>query len=310
LFRRNDDRRIRARRRVDDVDLDSLLGLVADSLGYGCAFTDDGTSMTLTGPRRIVVKLAGLRREAGRRPREDWPALVSEHLAHSVAAAADPLDVCDLAQVRPLLRTRAYLEDDLEAAGIPDPTRVIGRHLTAELVEILTVGYGGSVRAVRPEEAFCWPIPPGQALDLAVGNALTDERLSADRIDLGGVVVTKLTGSTASATSHLRRLDAYVPLPRDGVLVALPHPGQLLVHPVEGLAVVRAIERMRLFAQRVYTGRPDGLSPHVYWWHDDRLTHIRADLVPHGDGQLKLVVAPPPEFARLLAAMASRSRAV
>ncbi|HEY9523150.1 MAG TPA: hypothetical protein VIR33_07910 [Thermopolyspora sp.] len=305
---RRRDRRTSVRRRTADSDLDSLLALVADSLGYGCEFATDGSAMMLIGPRKITVRLTGLRREAGRRPREDWPRLVSEHLTHSVATAADPLDACDYTQVRPLLRTRAYLEDDLTGAGIPDPTRVIGRHLTPDLVEILTVGYGGQVRPVRPEEAFCWPVTPGQALELAVSNALADERLSAERVDLGGVTVTRLTGSTASAVVHLRRLGDYLPVPRDGVLTALPHPGLLVVHPVDGMAVIRAIERLRLFAQRVYSGRRDGLSPHVYWYRDGRITHIRADLVPHGDGRVKLVVAPPPEFSRLLATLAARSR--
>lgn len=305
LFRRLDERRRRARRRADDADLDALLALVAETLGYDHVFARDGSSMLLTGPRTVTVRLTGLRREAARRSREDWPSLASEHLSRAVSG--DALDACDLAQVRPLLRTRVLLEDDLVAAG--DPTRVIGRHLSADLVEVLTVGYGGRVRPVRPEEALCWPITPGQALDIAVANALADERLAAAPLDLGGVVVTKLTGFTAAAAAHLRGLDAYVRVPRDGVLVALPYPGQLVVHPVDGVHVVRAIERMRLFAQRVYTDHPEGLSPQVYWWRDARLTRIPAEFRPYGDGQVKLVVAPPPEFARLLAAIASRRTA-
>src|SRR5690606_8286965 len=119
-----------------------------------------------------------LRREAARRPREDWPVLASGHLSRAVAGGGAALDACDLAQVRPLLRSRALLAGDLAAVGVTDPTRVIGRHLTPELVEILTVGYGGRVRPVRPEEAFCWPITPDEALDIAAGNALADERLT------------------------------------------------------------------------------------------------------------------------------------
>jgi hypothetical protein len=307
LFRRLDERRRRARRRADDADLDALLALVAETLGYDCVFARDGASMLLTGPRTVTVRLAGLRREAARRPREDWPMLASEHLSRTVAGAAETFDVCDFAQARPLLRTRALLAGDLAAAGI-DPTRVIGRRLGDGLVEILTVGYGGRVRPVRPEEAYCWPIPPAQALDIAIRNALADERLTAAPLDLGGVVVTKLTGFTASAAAHLRGIGGYLRVPRDGVLVALPRAGQLVVHPVEGLGVVRAIERMRLFAQRVYTDHPEGLSPQVYWWRDGRLSRIPAEFAPHGD-RVKLVVSPPPEFARVLAAMANRRTA-
>lgn len=293
-------------RSAADADLDALLALVAEDLGYRCEFAADGSAVDLvSGTDRITVRLTGLRREVGRRCREDWPKLAAAHLGHAVADAGRGLDVCDLAQVRPLLRTRVYLEDDLPAAGVPDLTRVIGRHLTAELVELLTVGYGGAVRPVRPEEAFCWPIPPGQALEVAAANALADERLRVERADLGGgVTVFLLTGATASAAAHLRRLAGYLPVPPGGVLVALLHPGGIAVHPVDGLGVIPALERLRLHAQRYYDTHPDGISPYVYWWHGERLVHIRADLVAEGD-RLHLVISPPPEFARLLARFAA-----
>ncbi|WP_433378623.1 hypothetical protein [Streptosporangium sp. CA-115845] len=300
LFRRHRDRRIEALPRpIEEVDLDSLLALVADSLGYACAFDPGGAVLTLTGPRRVVVRLAGLRAEALRRSREDWPVLVSEHLAHVLATADEPLDACDLEQVRPMLRTRIQLDDDLDSA------RVVGRHLTADLVEVLTIGYGPAGRPVRPEEVGCWPITAAQALDVALENARQDERLSVTEGDLGGVAVRRLTGPTAGAAAHLRRLGDYLPVPSDGVLVALPDPATLIVHPVEGIGVVRAIERLRLFAQREFDLRAEALSPQVYWWHGGRLSLIRADLVSQ-DGQTRLVVAPPPDFARVLAAMAAR----
>lgn len=308
LFRRLDERR-RARRRAEDADLDALLALVAESLGYAPVFSRDGSAMLLTGPRTVTVRLAGLRREAARRPREDWPALASEHLSRTLTGVAEALDVCDFAQARPLLRTRVLLAADLAAAGITDPSRVVGRYLNDELVELLTVGYGARVRPVRPEEVFCWPVTPGEALDIAVGNALADERLTPAPLDLGGVTVTKLTGYTASAAAHLRGLDSYLAVPRDGVLVALPYPGQLVVYPVEGLNVVRAIERMRLYAHRVYTDHPEGLSPQVYWWRSGRLVRIPAEFARTGERRVKLVVSPPPEFARLLSAMANRRSA-
>ena len=246
-----------------------------------------------------MVRLAGLRAEALRHSREDWPVLVSDHLAHVLATVDEPLDACDLDQVRPMLRTRIQLDDDLDSAP------VVGRHLTADLVEVLTIGYGAAGRPVRPEEVGCWPITAAQALDVALENARQDERLSVTEGDLGGVAVRRLSGPTAGAAAHLRRLGDYLPVPVDGVLVALPDPATLIVHPVEGIGVVRAIERLRLFAQREFESRAEALSPQVYWWHAGRLSLIRADLVSQ-DGQIRLVVAPPPDFARVLAAMAAR----
>ncbi|MFC6086504.1 hypothetical protein [Sphaerisporangium aureirubrum] len=284
-----------AERPVEDVDLDSLLGLVAESLGYGYSFQRDGAALELSAPRRrITVRLAGLRLEAARRPREDWPVLVAEHLSGAAGRDPDLPDVCDLAAVRPLLRTRVVRAEALE-----DPSRVIGRHIAADLVEILTV----SGRAVRPAEAFCWEIPPGEAMDLAARNVLDDEKLATERLDLEGVPAWRLSGSAASAAVHLRRVQDYLLVSPDGVMVALPNPGEMIVHPVDGLSVMRAIERLWLFARREYHAGEGGLSPHVYWWNHGRLTRIQADLVVQ-NGQRRLVVAPPPEFARLLADLA------
>ncbi|MGW4423749.1 hypothetical protein [Streptosporangium sp. NPDC004631] len=300
LFRRHRNRQTGGPARpVEEVDLDSLLALVADTLGYTCAFAADGGTLTLSGPRRVVVRLAGLRTEARRRSREDWPVLVSEHLAHALAAMDEPFDACDLARVRPLLRTRIQRDDDL------GPARVVGRHLTADLVEVLTVGHGAARRPIRPEEVGCWPITAAQALEEALTNAHREERLTVAEADLGGVPVRWLSGATASVAAHLRRLGDYLPVPADGALVALPDPATMIVHPVESIGVVRAIERLRLFAQRECDRLADALSPQVYWWRDGRLALIRADLVRHG-GQTRLVVAPPPEFARILAALAAR----
>ncbi|MET9246358.1 hypothetical protein [Nonomuraea sp. NPDC003709] len=286
LFKR--DRRP-SRRPVEDVDLDSLLSLVAESLGYSFEFAKDGGSVTLRGDMELVVRLTGLRREAGRRAREDWPMLVSEHLAHAVATAGERLDVCDLEQARPLLRTRVDAVD-----AVPDLTRVVGRHLNADLVELL---FAGS-RPVRPEQAGCWPVAAAKAIDLAVSNVRREERLELETILLSGTPVTRLTAMTPAAATHLRWLGDYLPVPSDGVLVVLPDPYTLLVHPVDGIGVVRAIERLR-----VHAARTDGLSSQVYWWHEERLTLIRADIVAQ-DGQTRLVVAPPPEFARVLARLA------
>ncbi|WP_308249884.1 hypothetical protein [Sphaerisporangium fuscum] len=298
LFRRNRNRDRRAgvpRRPIEDVDLDSLLALVADNLGYDCAFDADGSSLTLSGPRHVTVRLSGLRREAVRRPREDWPVLVSGHLTRAVSRADGLPDVCDLPQVRPLLRTRVVRAEDLG----DDPSRLIGRHIGSDLVEILTV----SGRAVRPEEAFCWPLPPGEALDVAVGNVLADEKLSAERVDLDGTPAWVMTGSAESAAVHLRRIGDYLPAAPDGLMVALPRPGEMVVHPIGGLSVMRAIERLWLLARREYHSHDDGLSPHVYWWHRGRLARIETELVDQ-NGQRRLVVTPPPEFARLLATFA------
>src|SRR5690606_5143633 len=102
-------------------------------------------------------------------------------------------------------------------------SRIIGRHLSADLIEVLTIG----ARPVRPEEAFCWPISPAEALDVAVGNALADELPMVSRLDLGGIEASLL--SAPSAAAQLYRLTDHVLVPPNGMLVALPHRGALAV---------------------------------------------------------------------------------
>src|SRR5262249_23904632 len=123
-------------------------------------------------------------------------------------------------------------------------------------------------------------------------------KLTVESIELSGTPITRLTGRTPAAATHLRWLADYLPVPPDGVLVALPDPYTLLIHPVDGIGVVRALERLRVHAAKV-----DRMSDQVYWRHESHLTHTRADIV-FQDGQPRLVVAPPPEFARVLARLA------
>ncbi|RJL36069.1 hypothetical protein [Bailinhaonella thermotolerans] len=281
---------------AEDVDLDSLIALVAESRGYAYAF--DGAHVRLVGPREVTVALPPLRAQARRTDRGRWPALVSEHLAAALDRH-DPVDASDLSAVRHLLRVRVYADDDLGATGLA-PDRVVGRHLTPELVEVLVVQESGFVRAVRPEEARAWPLPAGHVLELARANAREQESLSAVPVDLGGGAKAQLlTGLTWSAAVHLHWLERYLDLPRHGALVAIPNSETLAVHPVEGVGCVRALERLRRLAQALYDEGPASLTPHVYWWRSDApLARVGAEF----DGD-RLVVSPPPEFSRLLLAL-------
>ncbi|MFD2351653.1 hypothetical protein ACFSTC_23720 [Nonomuraea ferruginea] len=147
----------------------------------------------------------------------------------------------------------------------------------------------------RPAAGRC---RAARALELAVSNVRLGVRLTTESVELSGTPVTRLTAATPAAATHLRWLEEYLPVPADGALVVLPDPYTLLVHPVDGIGVVRAIERLR-----VHAARTGGLSSQVYWWHGGRLALIRADIELR-QGQTRLVVAPPPEFAEVLARLA------
>ena len=106
----------------------------------------------------------------------------------------------------------------------PGPSHVVGRHLTADLVEVLTIKYGATARPVRPEEVGCWPITAAQALDLALENVRQDERLRSPRPRprrRGDPAAERPPPSAPRPTCAGWRLPA---VPADGVLVALPDP--------------------------------------------------------------------------------------
>ncbi|WP_345155383.1 hypothetical protein [Nonomuraea rubra] len=124
------------------------------------------------------------------------------------------------------------------------------------------------------------------------------ERLRSEYIELSGTPVTR-THRLQPLGRHAPAVAGRVPSgAADGVLVALPDPYTLLVHPVDGIGVVRAIERLRVHAARTM-----GSARRFTGAHGGRLTLIRADIVTR-DGQTRLVVAPPPDFARVLARLA------
>ncbi len=102
--------------------------------------------------------------------------LVSEHLAHAVAAADDLLDVCDLEPGQAAAATRVEAVDE-----VADLTRVVGRHLNGDLVELLTVGVpAGPPRGGRLLAAA----HRARRSTLAVAQRQADERLSVEAIEL------------------------------------------------------------------------------------------------------------------------------
>ncbi|MEV4258401.1 hypothetical protein AB0J52_35040, partial [Spirillospora sp. NPDC049652] len=90
-----------------DGTLDSLVVLVAESLGYSCRAVA-GDVILLEGPTRLHVGMRDLRQIARLVPRDDWPALVSDHITTLTTALEEPLDLSDFDLAQHLLRTRLY----------------------------------------------------------------------------------------------------------------------------------------------------------------------------------------------------------
>lgn len=209
----------------DDGTLDSLLVLVAESLGYACSRAP-GEVMLLEGANRLHVSLRDLRQLARLVPRDDWPALVSDHVTTIVTAVEEPLDLSDFDLAQHLLRTRIYPAE-------ADNGVLAARPFAPGLIEVVVVDTPTTVRTVTTEEMNGWPVSGDALFMLGRANVRADGPLQLDEQDLGGVRVSVLHGWTFYAVTHLAWLEEYLPIGPYGALVIAPNRSLIVAHPLQ-----------------------------------------------------------------------------
>lgn len=272
-------------RRQDDsdagADLDSLVVLVSESLGYRCRrVPGDVMLLEETGrpgsgvrgrrPIALHVAMRNLRQLARMVPRGDWPALVSDHLTTIVTAVEEPLDLGDFELAQHLLRTRIYPEE-------ADNGALAARPFAPGLIEAVVVDTPTTVRTVTIDEMESWPVSGDALFMLGRANVRADGRLQLEEQDLGGVRVAVLQGWTFYAATHLAWLEEYLEVGMHGALVVAPSRSLIIAHPISptthvGLqATVTAAEELRAQAHRAYEDGPGSLSPHLFWWRGGEL---------------------------------------
>ncbi|MEO3827490.1 hypothetical protein [Actinomadura sp. B10D3] len=283
----------------DDGTLDSLLVLVAESLGYTCSRAP-GEVMLLEGANRLHVSLRDLRQLARLVPRDDWPALVSDHVTTIVTAVEEPLDLSDFDLAQHLLRTRIYPAE-------ADNGVLAARPFAPGLIEVVVVDTPTTVRTVTTEEMNGWPVSGDALFMLGRANVRADGPLQLDEQDLGGVRVSVLHGWTFYAVTHLAWLEEYLPIGPYGALVIAPNRSLIVAHPLQISAghpraryreAVAAATELQAQAHRAYEEGPGSLSPHLYWWRAGELTY----LATRYEGDTMVL---PEEFASVLATLAA-----
>jgi hypothetical protein len=262
---------------TDDGALDSLVVLVSESLGYSCRRVP-GDVMLLEGANRLHVSMRNLRQLARLVPKDDWPALVSDHVSTIVTAIEEPLDLSDFEMARHLLRTRIYPSE-------ADNGVLAARPFAPGLIEAVVVDTPTTVRTVTIEEAQGWPVS-GEAL-FALGRAgvRADGALQCEEQEIAGTVLTVLHGWTFYAATHLAWLEEYLELGPYGALVVVPSRSLIAAYPIRvpheqapwdpapGYGqTVRAATELQIQAQHAYEEGPGSLSPHLFWWRSGRLT--------------------------------------
>jgi hypothetical protein len=258
---------------VDDGTLDSLLVLVAESLGYACRQVP-GDVMLLEGANRLHVSMRNLRQLARLVPRDDWPALVSDHVTTIVTAIEEPLDLSDFDLAQHLLRTRIY---PVEA----DNGILAARPFAPGLIEVVVVDTPTTVRTVTTEEMAGWPVSGDALFMLGRANVRADGPLQMDEQDLGGVRMAVLHGWTFYAVTHLAWLEEYLPIGPYGALVIAPNRSLIVAHPIQPVgggpraryrAAAAAARELQGQAHHAYEDGPGSLSPYLYWWRGGELT--------------------------------------
>ena len=183
-----------------DPALDSLVVLVAESHGYGCRPVP-GDVMLLDGPQRLHIGMRNLRQLARQVPRDDWPALVADHVGTIITAIEEPLDLSDFALVRGLLRSRVYPSEARTG-------RLISRPFAPGLIEAIVADTPTTVRTVVTDDAATWPVTTDELFAVGRDGVRADGPLECDVIDDTGIRV--LEGSTFYAATHLVWLESYL----------------------------------------------------------------------------------------------------
>jgi hypothetical protein len=293
-----------------DGALDSLVVLVAENLGYNCGRVP-GDVMLLEGRNRLHVSMKNLRQLARLVPRDDWPALVSDHISTIVTAIEEPLDLSEFELAQHLLRTRIYPAE-------ADNGILAARPFAPGLIEAVVVDTPTTVRTITVEEMDEWPVSRDALFVLGRANVRSDGALQVEEQELGkGVRVMVLHGWTFYAATHLAWLDEYLDIGPYGALVAVPSRSLIAAHPIRargferesggwwgeatGAEMVRAAAaQLHAHACQAYEEGPGSLSPHLYWWRGGTLTLLE---IRYERGALVL----PPEFVAALSARTAES---
>jgi hypothetical protein len=270
----------------DDPALDSLVVLVAESHGYACRPVPNDV-MLLDGPQRLHIGMRNLRQLARQVPRDDWPALVADHVGTIITAIEEPLDLGDFSLVRGLLRSRIY---PVEART----GRLISRPFAPGLIEAIVADTPTTVRTIVTDDAGTWPVTADELFAVGRDGVRADGPLDCDVIDDTGIRV--LEGSTFYAATHLVWLESYLDPGPHGALTVAPTRSTIAACPIRKDSAAVTAERLHAFARDAYDDGPGSLTPDLFWWRDGTLTLLET----HAEGGRSAL---PADFLRFLDAL-------
>ncbi|WP_225728515.1 MULTISPECIES: hypothetical protein [unclassified Nocardia] len=283
---------------------DPLLAMIAEEArrhGYSCrVLASDELVLTHSGAS-FAMSLVNLRRLIAREPRDEWRAMVADHLSTGIASfeleQRNPFDFREFGDVSGLVRTRLY--PSTAAAG-----GAVRRFVAPGLTQRIVLDNVHAVRTVTYDMLRDWPISERDLFELAERNVRADGPLDTlttefDDPMAAGLPFSILFGPEYT-TAHALWLAEYPVTGRAGALLIIPSKRFLYTYPINDLDVLRAAVILARLAVHGYAEQPWPVSQFVYHWHGR--VQLAATTFSNEDG---ITMVPTDDFHTLLNALES-----
>lgn len=269
--------------------------------GHTARVTGPG-EVTVTGPAGDTVHyLENLTRKVATAPRQDWAALVADHvgtgLAHEEIDDADRLEDRDFTEIKALVRTRLYPDTG------PEHPQCVCRPLAPGLVQRMVLDGVHTISPITHRLLQRWQVGEDDLFALGEHNTRTDGPLGIEEADFpdGAPPWFLLTGGDYTS-AHARWLGDYPDVTGPaGALFTVPAELGILAAPIGGIEVLEAGNILATLAAHHFANDPWPISPHLYRWVDGRI-ELAAYVEPTGD---TLALQPSDEFLALLNQLAA-----
>jgi hypothetical protein len=253
--------------------------IVVDELhiDHGVLHTPSGEAMGLSN----VVRLCHAA------PREQWAALIADHLRRATAKPA-PLKFSSIAD-----KLRITPERLTEA----NPQAYVARDLAPGLRVTLAVDMPEHVVFVKPTELAEWNQSADELFERALANTEAEEALEQRDLELeDSPAIAMLVGGSYFAASHVLFLERYVPHHPNGVLLGLPDRHALAVVPLLGTRSLSALGPLVRLASARFAEEPGAITDQLYWKRGTVWLRVACGVREDGTAW----VAPPEEFNDLV----------
>jgi len=249
-----------------------------DHIDHGVLHTPAGASMGLAN----VIRLCHAA------PREQWAAVIADHLRRATAQPA-PLKFDYVAE---RLRVRITPERLIEANAHAYVARALGDGLRITLA----VDLPEHVVFVKPAELVEWNQTADALFERAMANTEAEDELERYDIELEDAPsIAILAGGSYFAASHALFLEKYVPHHPNGALIGVPDRHAITVLPLLGVRAFAAFGPMVRLAAARFAEEPGAITDQLYWRRGERWIRIPCGVRDDGTPWL----APPDEFNAL-----------